>query len=191
MTTLQVGALGSNTAFGGAIVGATTALTKVGGGVLSLSGANTYTGATQINSGVVEVDGSLASGSAVTVGGSTGSGTPTLTGAGAVNGTVALASAGGGAAGKISPGTVGGVGQLTTGAETWNSGATYQWDIGTSAGTLSSGINGTPGTTYDDLVATAGLTVPTAGTVTIAPTGSLSNITGGTTTHGCLRISVH
>jgi autotransporter-associated beta strand protein len=156
-------------------------LVKIGGGSLSLTAANSYTGSTTINSGALQVDGSLASGSAVTVGGSSASGTPFLTGKGTVNGTVSLASAGGGAAGNISPGTVGGIGKLTTGAETWNSGATYQWDIGSSAGTLASGVNGTPGTTYDDLVATAGLTVPTAGMVTIAPTGSLTGITAGTT----------
>jgi len=156
-----------------------TSLTKSGVGQWGLSAANTYSGATTINGGTLNVTGSLASGSAVTIGGSSASGTPTLTGTGTVGGTVNLASAGGGAAGKISPGTVGGVGTLTTGAETWNGGI-YQWDIG-SAGTLSSGIYGTPGTTYDDLVATAGLTVPTAGAVTIAPTGTLGSIAGGTT----------
>jgi autotransporter-associated beta strand protein len=169
-----------NTSISGAIVG-TGGLTKSSTGTLTLSGVSAYTGSTTINSGTLEVDGSLAPGSAVAVGGSSASGKPFLTGIGTVNGTVSLASAGSGAAGKLSPGTVGGIGTLTTGAETWNSGATYQWDIGSSAGTLASGVNGTPGTTYDDLVATAGLTVPTAGMVTIAPTGSLTGITAGTT----------
>jgi fibronectin-binding autotransporter adhesin len=166
---------------GAVLAGTGGTLVKAGGGTLALTVANTYTGSTTINAGALQVDGSLASGSAVTVGGSSASGTPFLTGKGTVNGTVSLASAGGGAAGHISPGTVGGIGTLTTGAETWNSGASYQWDIGSSAGALASGVNGTPGTTYDDLVATAGLTVPTTGTVTIAPTGSLTGITGGTT----------
>jgi len=66
LSTVSVGALNTNTTFGGIIGGSTAgqgqniALTKVGTGVLTLSGANTYTGATTINGGTLLVNGSLA-----------------------------------------------------------------------------------------------------------------------------------
>jgi fibronectin-binding autotransporter adhesin len=81
-------------------------LTKSSTGTWIVAGANTFTGATQVNSGVLSLTGSLASGSTVTVGGGVGSsGTPMLNGTGTVNGNVIVASAGGGAVGTITPGT--------------------------------------------------------------------------------------
>ena len=107
--TLTVTPSGSDT-YAGVLGGSgqtSLALTMGGTGTLTLSGANTYTGATQVNSGILSVTGSLASGSTVTVGGSTAtvSSTPTLNGTGTVSGNVIVASVGGGAAGTISPGT--------------------------------------------------------------------------------------
>ena len=55
-STLSVGALNSNTTFSGVLRNGTPgilALTKVGSGTLTLSGQNTYTGATTINAGTL------------------------------------------------------------------------------------------------------------------------------------------
>ena len=102
-------AVGNTYTFGGVLGGGASSknfgVTMAGAGTQVFSGANTYTGPTQINSGTLSVTGSLASASTVTVGGSTGSGTPTLNGTGTINGNVIVASAGGGAAGTITPGT--------------------------------------------------------------------------------------
>ncbi len=66
---LTAGALGTSTTFSGALsdgtVSSPSSLAKVGAGALTITGANTYTGTTAVNGGVLAVDGSLTS--AVTV----------------------------------------------------------------------------------------------------------------------------
>ena len=57
--------------------GGTVALTKVGTGTITLSGANTYTGLTTVNAGTLRVSGSISSGSGLAVGGGTFSYTST------------------------------------------------------------------------------------------------------------------
>src|SRR5439155_13740972 len=52
--------------FGGGTGGS---LTKIGTGMLTVSGANTYTGATAVNAGTLLVDGSIFSSSGVSVAG--------------------------------------------------------------------------------------------------------------------------
>jgi autotransporter-associated beta strand protein len=97
------------------VIAGSSGLTKNGAGTLSLTGANTYSGATTISAGKLQVNGSLAASSAVTV-----SAAGTLGGTGTVNGTVTLS-------GAIAPGAS--VGTLSTGAETWNGGASYACEI--------------------------------------------------------------
>jgi len=63
--TLTVGGLNTSTTYAGSISGP-GGLVKVGAGTLSLSGNHTYAGPTQVNGGVLEVNGSLAN-SSVTV----------------------------------------------------------------------------------------------------------------------------
>jgi len=102
-------------------------LVKAGAGLMLLTNTNTYTGVTTVNGGTLAVNGATASGSAATVGGATATGTPTLTGTGTVAGTVNIAAAGGGAAGTVNPGTIGGIGTLSTGATTIS--GTYVCDL--------------------------------------------------------------
>jgi fibronectin-binding autotransporter adhesin len=63
--TYSIGALGTDTTYAGNIVntiggGGTTAITKVGGGSLTLAGANSYTGNTLVSGGTLVISGSTA-----------------------------------------------------------------------------------------------------------------------------------
>jgi T5SS/PEP-CTERM-associated repeat protein/autotransporter-associated beta strand protein len=75
---LTTGNDGTSTTFSGAI-GGTGGLTKVGGGAFTLTGASTYSGPTNINAGILNVNGSLASTVFVNSGG-------TLMGTGTIGG---------------------------------------------------------------------------------------------------------
>jgi fibronectin-binding autotransporter adhesin len=93
---------------------------KSGSGTTTLSGTNTYTGATAINGGTLVVDGSI-------TGATTINSTGTLGGHGTV-GAVTINTGG-----KISPGNS--PGTMNTGAETWNGGGSYVWEINNATGT--------------------------------------------------------
>src|SRR5262245_5471967 len=96
---LTIGSNNLSTTFSGEIGGTGGSLTKIGSGTLILSGANTYTGNTNVNRGVLQVDGSITSNTFVNRGG-------TLAGTGTINGNVTNN-------GKVSPGSAGAPGRLT------------------------------------------------------------------------------
>ncbi len=102
-------------------------LVKVGSGIQTFTGFNSYSGPTSVRSGTLGINNSLDSAS-VTVGGATATGSPTLTGAGGtINGTLLVAAASGGAEGIVNPGTVGTAGSLNV-SETTIAG-TYACDV--------------------------------------------------------------
>jgi autotransporter-associated beta strand protein len=64
---LTVGSNNTSTEVSGSITGNGGSLVKVGTGILTLSGVNTYTGTTMVSGGALSVDGSIASSSLTTV----------------------------------------------------------------------------------------------------------------------------
>ena len=123
------------------VIAGTGALTKNLTGILNLTSGTTctYSGTTTVSAGTLLVNGSTHSSSAVTVGSS-----GTIGGGGHAYGTVALS-------GILSPGNS--PGTLYTGNETWNSGASYTWQVTETA------TNGTPGSNWDLLNVNGTLTV--------------------------------
>ena len=127
---LIVGSNNTSTTFSGVIQdgggngGVGGSVTKIGTGTLTLSGANTYTGNTNINGGVLQVDGSIMSNTSVDHGG-------TLAGTGTVTGNVTN-----NRSGMVSPGDA--PGTLTVNNYTQMSGSTLLIDIaGPSTGQFS------------------------------------------------------
>ena len=142
-----VNAASGNIAIGGAISGATYGLTKTGPSTLTLTGTNTYTGATSVSAGTLVVNGdqSAATGNVTVASGAR------LAGTGTVGGDTTFNS------GAIhAPGAVGAAGLQAfdkTGAAnanlTYTSGSIIEWDI-------AADVNST---SYDAVNVTGALTI--------------------------------
>ncbi|MBL0923977.1 MAG: autotransporter-associated beta strand repeat-containing protein, partial [Sphingomonadaceae bacterium] len=128
-------------------------LTQAGTGTLTLSGANSYTGPTNVNNGTLNVTGSLTSGATVNSGG-------TLGGTGAIAGLVTV-NGGGTLSPGLSPGT------LTLGALTLNSGSATNFEL------AAAGVAG--GTGNDLIVVTGTLGGSSNGNLTL--NGGAINVT--------------
>jgi autotransporter-associated beta strand protein len=131
---LTTGNDNTSTTFSGAISG-TGGLTKIASGALTLSGLNTYTGATTVNRGTLQVDGSIANSQSVTV----NSGA-TLSGTGIVDPATTTIMSGG----TLAPGNAANpTGSLTiTGNLAFQSGALYLVQLTPSAA-ASTNVTGT------------------------------------------------
>jgi autotransporter-associated beta strand protein len=176
--TLTTGNDGTSTTFSGAI-GGSGGLTKVGGGAFTLTGASTYSGPTNVNVGILNVNGSLASTVFVNSG-------ATLTGTGTIGG-LNVGSGGTYAPGN-SPGTMTVAGNLA-----FQSGALYlvQVNPSTASSTNVTGSATLAGTvqaafasgsyvsrSYTILSAAGGLNGTTFNTLTTSnlPAGFTSNL---------------
>ena len=124
---LTSGGDNSSTIFSGAIQdgAGSTALTKTGTGTLALTGLNSYSGATLVSGGTLQVDGSIASSSLTTVNAGA-----TLTGSGTVGATL-IKSGASFAPGAGTPGTS----MTIAGNLAFQSGALYLVQLNASAAT--------------------------------------------------------
>ncbi len=101
-------------------------IVKAGPGTLELTAANNYAGNTQVIAGRLVVN-NASNGSATGPGSVTVSGTGTLGGTGTIANTATDSPVTIADGGTISPGNS--VGTLRTGAQSWNDGGTYAWEI--------------------------------------------------------------
>ncbi|MEY3205490.1 MAG: hypothetical protein RLZZ21_1821, partial [Planctomycetota bacterium] len=152
-STLTIGSDGSSTTFAGLLrngAAAALAVTKTGSGSLTLEGANTYSGATNVNAGVLRVNGSIG------VGGITVASGATLMGSGTIGGLATIA-------GLHAPGNSPGVETFTN--LTYNSGASVQWELWGNTATNSP-------LAYDQIVVSGDLTFSGVTTLDLVFTGS-------------------
>jgi fibronectin-binding autotransporter adhesin len=147
------------------------AITKIGTGIQTLTGSNSYTGDTNINNGALSVTGSLASSGNVFV-------NTSATAAGALYGTgsvgnVTLAAANGPNNAIINPGATGAAsfGTLTTGSLKVGAGSDLQFDLQSAALGTSDSINATGTTTFNGSSTISPSGVPAAGDYIVLQSG--------------------
>ena len=168
-TTVGVGG-GQTLTLSGALTNTGT-LSKTGAGTLALTGANTYTGATTVNAGTLQVNNATGSGTgtgavSVNSGG-------TLGGTGAITGAVTVNSGG-----TLSPGAS--VGTLTSGGQTWNGGAAYRLAVSSATNSAGRGLLSINGTL--NVQATAGnpFTIKLVSMATANTPGLVADFNGNT-----------
>jgi autotransporter-associated beta strand protein len=132
-STLTAGGNGQSTTYSGVLTGSGS-LTKVGGGRLALTGANTFSGATNVNAGELALNGSIANSLSV-------ASLASLSGTGTVGGNATIA-------GTHSPGNSPGA-QPFNGNLTYEAGAVVNWE-------LVGNTTGAPGTNYDQILLPTG-----------------------------------
>ncbi len=130
---LSVGSNGQSTTYSGVLTGSGS-LTKVGGGRLALTGANTFSGTTNVNAGELAVNGSI-------VGSLSVASLASLSGTGTVGGNATIA-------GTHSPGNSPGA-QTFTGSLTYEAGALVNWE-------LIANTTGSAGVNYDQIIMPTG-----------------------------------
>ena len=130
-------------------------LVKTGAGTLTLSGTNTYTGTTTVDTGKLIIDGIQSS--------ATGAMTINVNGTLAGSGTIgaSLLTVNGVIAPGNSPGT------LATGSQLWNIGGSYLWEINDSDGSKGLSLGGTNGWDWLDITGDLNLGSLSAGGFTI------------------------
>ena len=151
---LSVGGNGQSTTYSGVLTGSGS-LTKVGGGRLALTGANTFSGTTNVNAGELAVNGSIAGSLSV-------ASIATLSGTGIVGGNATIS-------GTHSPGNSPGA-QTFNGNLTYEAGAIVNWE-------LIANTTGAPGTNYDQiLLPTGNLTFSGSTTLALSFNGAGSSV---------------
>jgi len=174
--TYSIGGTNVDSTFSGQInnSGGTVSVTKVGGGMLTLTGTSNYTGATNVSAGTLAVNGVLGN-TAVTV----ASGAA-LVGSGTIGGSVNVA------AGGLLALNSGAVSTLTIANGLTLTGQTLAFDLSSSA------------STGNDQIKLTGGALNLSGTITIVPNlvngalgaGTYNLITGGTSTTGSPTIKL-